>query len=164
MQHSLNDRLAIYRRYHTQQITKITHYIGVPALLIGVLMFLNWFSIHFASHWQISFAWLLMIGLLVYYYILNIRLGALMTIIMIIITAIAALLATPAPTKTSFVLFLVLVILGSAAQIIGHLFEKNKPDFVKSLSNLPLMPLLMVIELVRSFSWSKYFNIENEAC
>ena len=104
---SLAEQLRDYRLRHTEKANKLTHYIGIPALILGTLILLSWVSVSIAGQWHISFAWIAVIALLVYYYFLNIKLAAVTTVVMIIATLICTWIGYPAPTKFSLTLFLI---------------------------------------------------------
>ncbi|WP_251365644.1 Mpo1-like protein [Coxiella-like endosymbiont of Rhipicephalus sanguineus] len=71
----LAKQLPEYRLYHSQKANKIVHYIGIPAVILGFLIALSWISISVAIRWHISFTWIAVIALLVYYYFLNGKVG-----------------------------------------------------------------------------------------
>lgn len=154
---SLTELLENYEQYHAQPTTKILHYIGVPAVIIGLLILFEWFTLGFFGHWFISFAWLFVIALLVYYYFLNVRLALLMTVILLVLTGIVTWLAPPMPTKLSVILFLVFLIGGGVLQFIGHTLEKTKPSLTSGLMQMLITPLFIILELLALLKWKKFF-------
>jgi len=153
------EQLAAYRQQHTQKTNQIAHYIGIPAILIGALLALNWVSISIAKEWHITFAWLLTIGLLVYYYFLDVKLASAMAVVLVILTLICAWIAFPAPGKFSLILFLILFIGGWVLQFIGHSFEKVKPDFSNILQAV-VTPMFILAEFMTMLGIGKYFDLE----
>ncbi len=153
---NFNEQLQTYKQQHTNHLNRLLHYIGIPAILFSILMLLNWISLDIARTWIIPFSWFLILGGLVYYYLLNVRLAMLMTVIIIPITFIAILIARPTPTMFSSVLFLILFVGGWILQFAGHYFEKSKPAFLQSLTQLLIAPLFLVLELLALFKLDQY--------
>lgn len=154
---SLSEQLVIYQQQHTQKFTKLTHYIGVPAIIISILMLFNWVSLNIAEHWQISFSWILLIGALLYYFFLSFRLAILMIVIMVPVTYLSMLIARPAPTQLSAIIFLILFFGGWTLQFIGHLFSSSKPAFFESAVQLLIAPLFVLIEALQAMKIAHYF-------
>ncbi len=153
---SLDEQLLTYRQQHTNNINRMTHYVGIPALVFGLLMLLNWITINIATKAEFSFSWLLLAGTLVYYFLLNKKLSAAAAIALIPFTFIATLIARPAPTHFSFTLFLILFIGGWALQFIGHFFEKKKPAFMISATQLLIGPLFILTKAIEALGLQKY--------
>ncbi|OGT41600.1 MAG: hypothetical protein A3F13_03260 [Gammaproteobacteria bacterium RIFCSPHIGHO2_12_FULL_40_19] len=153
---SLTEQLFTYKQQHTNKINRLTHYVGVPAIIFSLLILLNWISIDIATKWQISFAWIFLIGTLIYYFFLQVRLAIVATIIMIPITAIAVWIARPSPTSVSATLFFILFIGGWILQFVGHFFEKQKPAFFSSTSQLLIGPLFVIIEALEALGVAHY--------
>lgn len=155
---SFQQQLYIYQQQHTNPINRMTHYIGIPAIVFSLLMLLNWISIDIAKVWVISFSWILLIAVLVYYFLLNIRIALLTAVIMTPITLFATWLASPTPHHPwQGILFLVLFIGGWALQFLGHYFEKKKPAFFDSFKQLLIGPLFILVELLKIMKIEKYF-------
>jgi len=138
----LAEQLATYRQQHTQPTNKIVHYIGIPAILISLLIALSWVSVSIAGYWHITFAWLAVLALLVYYFFLDTKLAAVMTVVLILLTLLCSWIAFPAPTKFSLILFLVLFIGGWVLQFVGHTFEKATPGFLTNASQALVAPFV----------------------
>lgn len=155
---SLSEQLLTYQQLHTNKINRMTHYIGIPAIVFGLLMLLNWITINIATKVEISFSWLLLFGALVYYFLLKKRLTIAASIILIPYTFIATLIARHAPTAFSFKLFLILFIGGWALQFTGHLFEKQKPAFMISMTQLLIGPLFILTKAIEALGLQKYFG------
>ena len=117
---SLEDYLADYERFHTNRVNLITHYVGIPCILIAVIMLLNWFSIAFASAYSISFTWLAWIVVSYFYVRLSLKLGGLAALILLVLALVIWLLSGHAPTKTTLIIFLILFIGGWIADRLGR--------------------------------------------
>ncbi|WP_267256942.1 Mpo1 family 2-hydroxy fatty acid dioxygenase [Coxiella endosymbiont of Ornithodoros maritimus] len=157
---SLTRRLTEYRLYHTHRINKILHYIGAPLIVLALLVALSWISLSVAMRWHISFAWIAVIALLIYYYFLDIKLTLLMAVIMILVTLLCTWIAFPMPTEGSLFFFLVLLIGGGALLFIGHTFETSKVDFSTYMKSIFIGPLYLVAELLLALNLGKQFGLQ----
>src|SRR5258708_637271 len=113
---SLQQQLTIYQNQHATQTSKTMHYVGISAIIIALLILLNWFILDIFARWHINLAWLLVIGTVVYYFLLQWRLAILTTIVLLIITAIVSWLVPPTPTKASIIIFFILLVGGGILQ------------------------------------------------
>ncbi|MCH9770078.1 MAG: DUF962 domain-containing protein [Gammaproteobacteria bacterium] len=157
---TLSQQLETYRHYHQNATNKLAHYVGVPALVVAVLMLLNWVSIDIAAHIKISFSWFLVIAALIYYYMLDIRLAALATVVLAVVTFFCTLLAGATPGKFSGGLVLLLFIVGVLSQVVGHSFENQKPSNKEGFSLLMVSPLFWMLEVVSLLGFRKFFDIK----
>ena len=155
---SLNEQLMTYQQQHTNKLNRLTHYVGIPLIIFSLLMLLNWISIDIATKWQISFAWIFLIATAVYYFLLNIRLAIVATVLLIVMLFIAAWFAKPTPTIFSGSLFLILFIGGWVLQFVGHFFEKQKPAFFFSAKQLLIGPLFVLLEALTALGVVKYIG------
>ena len=78
------------------------------------------------------------------------------TIIMIPVTVIAVWIARPSPTTLSTTLFFVLFVGGWILQFVGHFFEKQKPAFFSSTSQLLIGPLYVLVEALEALGIAHY--------
>ncbi len=157
----LAEQLKQYQAQHTEKTNRLAHYIGIPAIVLGTLLLLSWISVSIAAKWHISFAWIAVIALLIYYYFLDIKMAAVMTVVMVIVTLLCTWIAYPAPTKFGLTLFLILFIGGWLLQFIGHTLEKVKPSFFNTVGSILIAPLFVVAELIVALGLGKYFDLED---
>jgi len=158
----LAKQLEEYRQQHTTATNKLFHYIGIPAIVIGALLLLNWVWVSFAGHWNITFAWIAVIGLLIYYYFLDIKLAVVMTVALVVLNLICYWIAYPRPTTANLIVFLILFIGGWILQFIGHSFEKTKPSFTANISQVFIAPMFVVAEFIVLLGLGQYFNLEEK--
>ena len=154
---TLAEQLSFYAECHTNMINRMTHYIGVPCIIIAIMMLFNWVSLDIASVWKISFTWLALLLVTIYYLILNIRLGLLAAATLTLLTFLATTFSGPTPTITTFSVFCVLFVGGWLCQFIGHFFEKKQPAFFNSLTQLLIGPLFFLTEILAAFKIRDYF-------
>ena len=157
---SFTEQFTAYQQEHTQQTNKLLHYISVPALLIGILLALSWLSISIVARWHITFAWIAIVALLIYYYFLHIRLAIAMTVVLIIVTLICSWIAFPAPTGFSLILFLILFVGGAILEFVDLSLEKSSATFFSRLGPLVITPLFLLTEGIIALKFEKYFDLE----
>lgn len=154
---SFGEQLFTYKQQHSNALNRLLHYIGIPAIVFSLLMLLNWLSIDIARTWVIPFSWFLLLGALVYYFFLNVRVALLTTVIMIPITYLAIWIAQPTPTLFSSTVCLVLFFGGWILQFTGHFFEKSRPAFLQSITQLLIGPLFIIVEILTALKIDHYF-------
>jgi uncharacterized membrane protein YGL010W len=143
---TLAEQMSIYQDYHTKEITKITHYFGVPCIILAVQIFLSWFHINFAGIFTISLAWLAVIALVVYYFILDVTLAIAAAMCLIILTFIGQMFAGNTFHFLGVLTFFVLFIGGWIIQFVGHYFEDKKPAFTENLLQIFIAPIFLIAE------------------
>lgn len=152
----LTEQLFTYRQQHTKKINLITHYIGIPIIIFSLMIVFHWVSIDIATKMQITFSWIFLSCTLIYYFLLNFRLALCAALVMIPLNVIAAWIAKLTPTHFSATLFLILFITGWILQFIGHFFEKQKPAFFLSATQLLIGPLFVLIEALKAMGIAKW--------
>ena len=158
----LSKQLANYQAQHTHSTNKLLHYIGIPVMLAGFLILLNWVWVSFSGYWNITFAWIATIALLVYYYFLDAKLAAVMTVLLVILTLICTWIGYPKPTAVSLILFLIFFIGGIALQLIGPSFEENKSSYTQDIAQLLIAPIFVVTDIIILLGLGKHFDLQEE--
>jgi uncharacterized membrane protein YGL010W len=141
MEKLLLKHLSSYEKYHQNFVNRILHYIGVPLVYFGLLIFFNWIHIRVPNFFDTSLAWLLIVLLLIYYFFLDIIFGATLTVVFLILNLIAAYFAFPGPSWVSFQILLVTLIIGLILIGIGHVLEKKHPAFNHNLMHIIIAPV-----------------------
>jgi len=156
---SLAQQLAEYEQQHQNKTNQLTHYIGIPAIVVGTLILLSWISIGFGATFHVTFAWMAIVLAIVYYYFLDMKLAIAMGIVLVIVNLFCTWIAYPHPTAFSLILFIVLFFGGWALQFIGHSTEKSKPAFIKNLMSFPIAPMYVFIKALRALKLDKHFEV-----
>ncbi len=144
---SIAEQLAFYAAYHRNKWNVATHFVGIPAIIIGLLVPMGWARIE-VSGLPVSGALVFVVAVAVYYLLLDVRLA--LAISVFIVPAFYAADTISRMTWLHSVLwFLVLFVGGWIFQLIGHsVFEKRKPAFVDNLIQLLIGPLFLVAEVI----------------
>ena len=133
---TLLQQLAAYGAYHRDRRNVLTHFVGIPLIVLAVVTLLSrpaWLAPVAAS------------GLAMYYLRLDKRLGLLMTGLLALCVVLGQWAAT-APTSVWLALGLGGFVIGWVLQFIGHVFEGRKPAFIDDIMSLAIGPLFVVVE------------------
>lgn len=142
---NLTEHLSQYARYHRDERNILTHYAGIPLILVAVFSLLYWPLFSLAGV-VITPALVLFIGGMAFYLRLDLRFGLVMFIFSGISLLLAAQLAA-LPFWLWLCSSIALFIVGWVLQFIGHYYEGKKPAFVDDLIGLLVGPLFIVAEL-----------------
>lgn len=142
---SLVDHLSQYAAYHRDPRNIVSHFIGIPMIVVAVAVLLS------RPEWQVAGLWLSPAVLLAlfaagFYLRLELALGVLMSVLMgLSVWAGHGLAAQNTLVWLSSGIGLFVV--GWVIQFVGHYYEGRKPAFVDDVSGLIVGPLFVVAEL-----------------
>lgn len=143
----LND----YGESHQNRTNIYIHAIAVPSIYFVTLALL-WAlpTLEFLDYWDITWAHILVIPTLYYYFSLSGPIGAAMTFLTIISFFFIRLLVTfeISVWQLSLVLFIVMW----ALQFVGHHIEGKKPSFFEDLKFLLVGPAWWCVHWLKRFS------------
>jgi uncharacterized membrane protein YGL010W len=142
---TLEDQMAFYAAYHQDARNKVSHFIGVPAIVLGVMVALAWVRLDAAGA-SISAAMVITAILLAYYLFLDLPLGVAMAIVFAALLFAAETIAA-LPMKEGAAWFFVLFAGGWAIQLIGHVYEGRKPALVDNLFQIFVAPIFLCAEV-----------------
>lgn len=122
--------LTEYAGYHRDKRNIVTHFIGIPMIVVAVAMLLA------ALHPFV--AYVVVAAASVFYFLTDLRLG----LAMLVFDGVALWLALQGGLLTGVALF----VIGWAFQFVGHWYEGKKPAFVDDLVGLLIGPMFVVAE------------------
>ena len=143
---TLTDQLSQYADYHRDPRNILTHFVGVPMILLAVVMLLSrpaWLAL---GGLPLSPAVIAAVLACSYYVLLDLRYGLAMGLVLAAMLAVAAPLAQQATTVWlgwSLGIFVV----GWVIQFIGHYYEGRKPAFMDDIVGLLIGPLFVMAEM-----------------
>jgi uncharacterized membrane protein YGL010W len=150
---TLEQQLTLYAAYHQDRRNILTHFIGIPMIVLAVATLLSRPGMQSGGLW-LSPALLVGVLAAVYYLLLDLRYGVVMALKLTIFLWFAALLAQLS-TAGWLGWGLVLFVLGWIIQFIGHHYEGRKPAFLDDIMGLAIGPLFVVAELGFMFGLRK---------
>jgi uncharacterized membrane protein YGL010W len=142
---TLNDQLSNYAAYHRDRRNILTHFIGIPMIVLAVVVLLARPAFEVAGL-SLTPATLAVIIATLYYLRLDLRYGVAMGLLLAACLAFASAtagLSTGAWATLGVGLFVV----GWVIQFVGHIYEGRKPAFVDDVMGLIIGPLFVVAEL-----------------
>ena len=148
---TLTDQLSHYAAYHRDPRNVTTHLVGVPLIVVAVTTLLGRPSTMIGAV-ALSPALVAAVVAALYYLRLDLRFGAVMTLILAIAVGVGqwlAGLATVAWLSAGVGLF----VIGWIFQFVGHHYEGRKPAFVDDLVGLLIGPLFVTAEVGFLLGW-----------
>ena len=141
---TLVDHLAQYAAYHRDQRNILSHFIGIPLIVVAVAVLLSRPGFELLGLW-LSPALLVAVAAGVFYLRLDLRFGLLMALLLVLSLWAAAGLAVQSTTvwlSSGIGLF----VIGWIIQFVGHYYEGRKPAFVDDVMGLVIGPLFVAAE------------------
>ncbi len=138
--------LANYAGYHRDKRNILTHFFGVPLIVLGVQVLLARVGIGVGGVF-LSLMWLATALACLYYLKLELAMGTVMTVSLLLMAWAAQALSLTAPYAW-LIWGAGLFVVGWVIQFIGHYYEGKKPAFVDDLIGLAIGPLFVAAELL----------------
>ena len=142
---TLVDHLAQYAAYHRDFRNIVTHVIGIPMIVVAVAILLSR-PIFVLFGWPLSPAVLVAVAGALFYLRLDLRFGAVMTVLLAL-SVLAGQLIAAESTAIWLAWGLGLFLVGWIIQFVGHYYEGRKPAFVDDVMGLAVGPLFIVAEV-----------------
>lgn len=160
---TLEDQMSFYAAYHQDARNKLTHFIGVPAIIVGVMVALAWARLDFGGT-AVSAAMVLTAVVLAYYLFLDLPLGLAMVAVFAALLYLAETIAG-LPLKEGVAWFLLLFAGGWVVQLLGHVFEGRKPALVDNLFQVFVAPIFLCAEVFFALGYKPalYASVQKRA-
>ncbi|MFT0213562.1 Mpo1-like protein [Pseudomonas sp. F1_0610] len=142
---SLSTQLINYAAYHRNPNNILTHFIGIPMIVLSVAIILA-HPLFYIGQLAITPTLVLVIIASSYYLCLDFRLGLAMCLFLFF----CYFLSNYIVQLFAFAWLIVgagLFIVGWIIQFIGHFFEGRKPAFIDDIMGLAIGPLFVMAEL-----------------
>ena len=137
----LEEQMGFYAAYHQDRRNKLTHFIGVPVIVLSLMIPLSWVKVEPVS------AALVITGILVaYYLVLDVPLGLAMLVVMGALLWLGQLIAELG-ALWGWIWFGVLFVGGWILQLVGHVFEGRKPALADNLFQIFVAPIFLAAEV-----------------
>jgi uncharacterized membrane protein YGL010W len=140
----LASTMTLYAAYHQDHRNRLTHFIGVPAIVFSVVLLLTYARIDLNGV-PLSLASLFILGMAGYYMTLDRMIGAALLIVTLPMLFAAEWLMD-APLWVGLLTIVVAFVGGWAFQLLGHRFEGNKPALMTGLWQMAMAPLFLCAE------------------
>lgn len=143
---TLENQMAFYAAYHQDARNKLTHFIGVPMIMLSLLIPLAWPALELGGH-PVSAAVGAAAALLLYYLLLD-PLLALLAACLIGPLLLAAAWIAGHGAALGWGAFAALFVGGWIFQLAGHAFEGRKPALADNLFQIFIAPIFLCAELL----------------
>jgi uncharacterized membrane protein YGL010W len=140
-------QLSKYASYHRDKRNILTHFIGVPMIVLAVVVFLSRPALSFQGFpLPLSAALVAAFITTIYYVALDVALGLVMALVFAIFLMFGAA-AAASSTSNWLLTGAGFFIIGWIIQFVGHYYEGKKPAFVDDVMGLLIGPLFVAAEL-----------------
>ena len=142
---TIQEYFCEYEGHHCNKYNKMTHYFGIPLIILGLMGLLARipYSFEVYAGYRIDFA---IITTIAVYFLFYIRMHFLLSVFMLV--SLGGLYVG-AQYLSLYVLWGVFVV-GWILQLLGHIvFEKEKPSFMDNLVHLLIGPLWILNNIVK---------------
>jgi uncharacterized membrane protein YGL010W len=138
-------QLAIYAAYHRDARNKATHFIGIPAIVLSLLIALALWRLRLGG---VVVSGALLVGALALlgWIALDVGVGLAMALVVAPMWWIAEWLASNAGATTVWIVFAALFVGGWVFQFVGHAYEGRRPALVDNLFQAFIGPMFLVAE------------------
>jgi uncharacterized membrane protein YGL010W len=154
------EHMAAYAAYHRDTRTRLTHFVGVPAIVFAMLVLLSLACVTIADV-GISLAMVLVVVMIGLYLTLD-RVVGLTLAVLILPLLWAAEMAARQSLPVSLGVFLACFVGGWAVQLLGHRFEGNRPALLDNLFHILVAPAFLAAELLFALGFRRELSEEVE--
>ncbi|WP_417317837.1 DUF962 domain-containing protein [Emcibacter sp.] len=152
-------QMAMYSAYHMDTRNQITHYIGVPSIVISLFMLFSWIGLFTLNGIQVTFAMVFLAVILLFYLLSDLVIGVVAAIVFIPLLKMSASLA-PVADSNGWIWFAVLFVGGWIFQLVGHVFEGRKPALLDNLFQIFMAPGFLIAEALFHLGLHKKLRAE----
>jgi uncharacterized membrane protein YGL010W len=139
--------LATYTRYHRDARNRVTHFIGIPAIVFSLLVPLAlWRFTPFGL--GVSAAWITAALAVAGWIALDAAVGAGLAIAILPMLFAAEWIATACAVTTAWAVFAAFFVGGWAFQLVGHVWEGRRPALVDNLFQAFIGPMFIMAEVL----------------
>ena len=145
-------QMAMYASYHRDRRNKMTHFVGVPAIVFAILIPMAMVDLWTTGGYTVTLATVFVATVLIYYLLCDFPLGIAMTVVNLPLLLLATWVAELG-AATAWTAFAVLFIGGWIFQLVGHIFEGRKPALLDNLLQIFIAPMFLAAEVAVASGW-----------
>ena len=154
MQRFFIEQMAMYSAYHRDGRNKATHFIGVPAIAVSLLIPMSMLRFADLGSYSLTLATVFAVGVMIYWIVLDPPFGV-VTAAIFVPGVWFADWAAQQSALTAWTLFAILFVGGWIIQLVGHAFEGRKPALVDNLLQALIAPVFLVGEIAFALGMRK---------
>ncbi|KGM34283.1 Mpo1 family 2-hydroxy fatty acid dioxygenase [Inquilinus limosus] len=147
MASDLFDRqMAMYTSFHRDGRNRLTHFFGIPAIILAVLVALATVPLGSIGGWPATLADLVALLVWLLWIALDLGLGLAMAVVVIPGLIVAHAVVADGSGWVTWVVAGALFVGGWALQLVGHAYEGKRPAFLSNLFQLLIGPMFLMAE------------------
>jgi uncharacterized membrane protein YGL010W len=158
----VEQHLAKYAAYHQDRRNVVTHFFGIPLIVLGVAVLLSRAILPLGPIY-VSVAGLVVAVVSVYYLLLDFRLGLALSVFLWGALAVGQLAAQQS-TLFWMLLGVGSFVVGWGLQVLGHVWEGRKPAFLDDIRSLLIGPLFVAAECAFALGLMQALRIKIRHC
>ena len=139
---TLDQQMAVYAAYHKNRWNRLTHFVGVPAIVFALLVPMSWVTLV----GDITLAHALVGVVLAYYFMLDVPLAT-ATAVATCALLYAASLAAGTGFVSGWIWGGAFFVGGWIFQLAGHAIEGRRPALADNLFQIFIAPIFLVAEV-----------------
>ena len=140
-------QLATYASYHRDRRNRATHFVGIPAIILSLLLVLALWRFA-AGGVPLSGAWLVGALAATGWIALDLTVGIAMAIFLLPLVLFAEWWVARFGAMATWELFGVLFVGGWVFQLVGHVFEGRRPALADNLFQAFIGPMFLMAEVL----------------
>ncbi|MGL4231487.1 MAG: DUF962 domain-containing protein [Casimicrobium sp.] len=140
------ENLTMYAAYHRDKRNIVTHFLGIPLIVLAVVMLLSRPAFAWVGGVAVTPALVLAVIAAIYYVSQDFWLGLALAAFLALCVWIGQSML-PFDTSVWAIRGVGIFVLGWVLQFIGHYYEQKKPAFVDDLMGLMIGPMFVTAEI-----------------
>lgn len=137
-------QLGAYASYHRDPRNRLTHLIGIPAIVFSILVPMALLRLTSGLSLATVVAAIALIGWIA----LDRGIGIAMAVMMVPMLVVAEWIVAAQGSRTAWIVFAVFFVGGWVFQLVGHVFEGRRPALVDNLFQAFIGPMFIMAEVL----------------
>jgi uncharacterized membrane protein YGL010W len=154
MQRFFIEQMAMYSAYHRDGRNKATHFVGVPAIAVSLLIPMAMVRFANLDSYSLTLATVFAVSVMIYWIVLDPPFGVVTAAVFVPGVWFADWIAQHGGV-TAWAAFGILFVGGWIIQLVGHAFEGRKPALVDNLLQALIAPVFLVGEVAFALGMRK---------
>jgi len=155
-------QMAMYATYHRDWRNRLTHFFGVPMIILALLIVMSLWRWPFGTV-DITFAMMFSAAVFLLWLAMDVGIALPLIVLMIPFLVLGEWIAATASLPLALAAFGVFFVGGWAIQLWGHAYEGRKPALVDNLFQIFVAPMFLTAEVLIALGSRKGLHARVEA-
>ena len=155
-------QMAMYTSYHRDARNRATHFIGIPAIIVSLMVVLALARFTLGG-FDASWAIVVTIAVFLLWVSLDVAIGAAMAVFLLPSLVFGEWLASSYSAASAWWAFAILFVGGWAFRLWGHVYEGRRPALVSNLFQALIGPMFLMAEIFFALGWKQGLHARVEA-